>query len=156
MKALFPMLAASLLSACAATYRPPEMSAPRVYAPAQAKKADIIRTAKRVLVANGFQVSDADPEAGTLTTVMRDYRIGHQDADCGTTMGINYLLDNRTTTHLGFNILASDNRLDVIANIQAEYKPGDVVQNITLSCVSKGSLDHWMMGKILTELSPAQ
>lgn len=143
---------AAILSACATTYSAPAMIAPRVSAPVQVKPVEALRVSKRVLAGEGFQINDSDPEAGTLITAPKNFRVTTKEADCGSTMGINYLLDSRTTTRVSYSVIVDDGRLQVTAYVLGEYKPGDVMQDITLTCVSKGELDRWMLSKILDEL----
>jgi hypothetical protein len=63
-------------------------------------------------------------------------------------MGIDYLKDKRTTTRVAFGLIAEDAKVTVKANIEGEYKPGAVDQNITLTCVSRGLLERDMAAKI--------
>ncbi|MFH4090619.1 hypothetical protein WAJ00_22120, partial [Acinetobacter baumannii] len=77
-----------------------------------------------------------------ISTATRDFRLTPELADCGTTMGIDYLKDNRTSTKVAYNILIADNSLDVRTTLQGDYKVGDVTQNITLTCVSRGVLEQ--------------
>jgi hypothetical protein len=113
-----------------------------------ASQADILRAVKQVLVAEGFQITNADESAGVISRAPRNFRITSEQADCGTTMGIDYLKDNRTSSKIGYGILASDGKLIVKANIESEYKPGAVDQNITLTCVSRGTLEPALLAKI--------
>ncbi|WP_157288604.1 hypothetical protein [Uliginosibacterium gangwonense] len=143
---------ALMLSACASTYSAPAMIAPRVSAPVQVKPAEVLRVSKRVLAGEGFQINDSDLEAGTLITAPKNFRVSTKEADCGSTMGIDYLLDNRTTTRVSYSVIAEDGRVLVTAYVLGEYKLGDAMQDITLTCVSKGELDRWMLSKVLDEL----
>lgn len=66
-------------------------------------------------------------------------------------MGIDYLKDKRTTTRVGFGVVAVDGKLLVRTTIEGEYKPGAVDQDITLTCISRGFLERDMMAKIAAE-----
>lgn len=68
-------------------------------------------------------------------------------------MGIDYLKDNRTTTRISIGIIADDGYVTVIPTIQGEYKPGDVLQNITLTCVSRGPIEQEMLSKIAQSIT---
>ena len=51
---------------------------------------------------------------------------------------------------MAFGIIAEEARVIVKANIEGEYKPGAVDQNITLTCVSRGLLEREMAARIST------
>ena len=136
------------VAGCAATYSQPITVATVTSKEIAASQADILRAAKQVLVAEGFQITNADESAGVISTAPRNFRITPEQADCGTTMGIDYLKDNRTSSKLGYGVLASDGKLIVKANIESEYKPGSVSQNITLTCISRGTLEPALLAKI--------
>jgi hypothetical protein len=104
-----------------------------------------------VLVSDGNQITNSDEAAGTISTAPRNLRLTPEQADCGTTMGIDYLKDNRTSTRVAYGILAEENNLIVKANTEGEYKPGDAMQNITLSCVSRGVLERELLGRIVSQ-----
>ncbi|EHU1663310.1 hypothetical protein AZ880_RS19930, partial [Acinetobacter baumannii] len=53
---------------------------------------------------------------------------------------------------VAYNILIADNSLDVRTTLQGDYKVGDVTQNITLTCVSRGVLEQKMIQKIKAEI----
>ena len=142
------LIAVVLVAGCATTYKQPITVAAETSKEIVASQADILRAAKQVLVAEGFQITNADESAGVISTALRNFRITPEQADCGTTMGIDYLKDNRTSSKLGYGILASDGKLIVKANIESEYKPGAVDQNITLTCVSRGTLEPELLAKI--------
>lgn len=138
----------AVITGCAATYKAPTTIAVQISKKVVASQTNILRTAKQVLVAEGYQITNADDLAGIISTAPRNFRITPEQADCGTTMGIDYLKDNRTSSKLGYGILAYDSKLTVKANIESEYKPGDVAQNITLTCVSRGILEAELLAKI--------
>lgn len=140
------------VAGCAATYKQPITVAPETSKVIVASQADILRAAKQVLVADGFQITNADESAGVISTAPRNFRVTPEQADCGTTMGIDYLKDNRTSSKLGYGVLASDGKLVVKANIESEYRPGAVDQNITLTCVSRGTLEPALLAKITSAI----
>jgi len=142
------LIAIVFVAGCAAAYRQPITVAAETSKEIVASQADILRAAKQVLVTEGFQITNADESAGVISTAPRNFRITPEQADCGTTMGIDYLKDNRTSSKIGYGILASDGKLIVKANIESEYKPGAVDQNITLTCVSRGILEPTLLAKI--------
>jgi len=134
---------------CAATYEQPTTTHQVVQMTVTGSRADILRVSKQVLVAEGFQITSSDESAGVISTALRNLRLTPVQADCGTTMGLDYLKDNRTTTRAAFGIIAEDAKVTVKANIEGEYKPGAVDQNITLTCVSRGLLERDMAAKII-------
>jgi hypothetical protein len=106
----------------------------------------LLARSKRALVLGGYQITNADDAAGVISTAPRSLRVTPAIADCGTTMSLDYLLDNRTDTRVAFGILAADGKLTIRTTIEGQYKPGSAEQNITLTCVSRGSLDGGRRG----------
>lgn len=136
---------------CAYTYQPPKTIAPETSVLFQKSKGAVFKAAQHVLVTEGYQITNANESAGTISTAPRTLRLTPEQADCGTTMGIDYLKDNRTSTWVAFGIIVEEGKLAVRANIQGEYKPGQSgIQNITFSCISRGSLEKSLTEKIMT------
>lgn len=138
-----------LLMGCAATYTQPTTIAPNISDNVKASKADILRSAKQILVTEGYQITSYDDSAGIISTAPKNLKVTPEQADCGKTMGIDYLKDKRTATKVAFGILALDNKITVKTTIEGEYKPGTVDQNIVLTCVSRGLLERDMLSKII-------
>jgi len=141
---------------CAATYRAPVQLNTSASANIQASKEILFKSSRRVLVSEGFQVSSADEPSGTISTDFRNYRVSPQEADCGRTMGLDYLKDKRTSTKLAYNVLIDEERVTVRANVEGEYKPGAVAQDITLTCNSRGQLEQKLLQKIQTAVQGAK
>lgn len=150
MKKLIPLcIAASFLFAsCAVTYDKPTAIEPVTSVTMKAETAAILRAAKQTLALDGYQITTLDDSAGIIITAPRPVKITPEQADCGTTMGIDYLLDKRTATRAAINIVVVDRQMTVKAIIAAEYKPGDVVQDITLQCVSRGVIEKDIANRI--------
>ncbi|MDQ9009039.1 hypothetical protein RFI36_04660 [Acinetobacter gerneri] len=151
-KILFALVVGSSLVGCATTYKAPVTLNQSASEQVSASKDQILKAAQRALAINGEQIMSANADAGVISTAARDYRLTPDLADCGTTMGIDYLKDNRTSTKVAYNILIADNSLDVRTTLQGDYKVGDVTQNITLTCVSRGVLEQKMIQKIKSEI----
>lgn len=151
-KILFALVVGSSLVGCATTYKAPVTLNQSASEQVGATKDQIFKAAQRALAINGEQIMSANADAGVISTAARDYRLTPDLADCGTTMGIDYLKDNRTSTKVAYNILIADNSLDVRTTLQGDYKVGDVTQNITLTCVSRGVLEQKMIQKIKAEI----
>ncbi|MGQ0788970.1 hypothetical protein ACT4WX_12100 [Acinetobacter baumannii] len=151
-KILFALVMGSSLVGCATTYKSPVTLNQSASEQVNATKDQIFKAAQRALAINGEQIMSANADAGVISTAARDYRLTPDLADCGTTMGIDYLKDNRTSTKVAYNILIADNSLDVRTTLQGDYKVGDVTQNITLTCVSRGVLEQKMIQKIKAEI----
>lgn len=141
--------AAIALSACAMTYKGPVTTAHAVEQTAPgASREDVVRAAQKVAAREGYQILSADSSAGVVSIMSRAQKLSPEQADCGTTMGIDYLKDNRTETRVGYSIVADNERLTVQALIDGRYAPGAVDQNITLTCVSRGVLERDFAAKI--------
>lgn len=152
MKLALALISAALLAGCAATYKEP--TAPNVGASENftQSRLELFKAARRALVSDGNQILSADEPSGTISTVARDYRLTPEMADCGTTMGIDYLKDNRTSGKLAWGLIIDAGRIEVRAQLQAEYKPGAIDQNITLTCRSRGVLEAQLLGRIKQSL----
>jgi hypothetical protein len=146
-------VSAVLLSSCAMTYKAPSVAATSTTVIVKGSKADILQAAKQSLVIDGYQITSSDDSAGVISTAPRDLHVTPSQANCGTTMGLDYLKDKRTSTRVAFGVVASDGSLTVKANIQGEYKPGAVDQDITLTCVSRGVLEQGVIANITAALS---
>lgn len=147
--ALTVVVSAAVLGACAATYKQPSTTEYQpMTGPASGSKAELMRKTRQVLVLDGFQITNTDDMAGVVSTAPRNFRITPEQADCGTTMGIDYLKDNRTDTKLGYGVLVADGKVTIRTTIEAQYKPGAIDQNITLTCVSRGALESTLLRRI--------
>ena len=151
-KVLGVSLLAFGLTACATTYKAPMTLNQSASEQVVGTKEQIFKAAQRALAINGEQIMSANVEAGVISTAARDLRLTPLQADCGTTMGIDYLKDNRTSTKVAYNILIDNGSLDVRTTLQGDYKVGDVTQNITLTCVSRGVFEQQMIQKIKAEI----
>ncbi len=138
------------LAGCTVNYKPPITTYAPTAIPIAKTKTELLATAKRTLVSEGWQITTADADAGVLTTQLRTLRLTPADADCGTTMGIDYLKDNRTTSKVGVNILIDDGHLMVKSIIESEYRPGDVTQDMALTCVSRGTIERKVANAIIS------
>ncbi|MEQ1739541.1 MAG: hypothetical protein ABL884_06500 [Methyloglobulus sp.] len=151
MKNMIVGLGYLMMMGCAATYAPPHSLAASEVATVNKPDETIFSSAQRALVADGYQITAADKNSGIISTAPRDMRLEPDSADCGTTMGLDYLKDNRTTTQTAIGVVIYKGKVEIKANVQGEYKPGSVTDDITLTCVSKGKLEREMLHKILVE-----
>lgn len=142
------ILFAAALAGCAATYDRPTLAEAEVSSPHQGPSSAILASAKQALLLNGYQITHADDTAGVISTAPRKIKITPDQADCGTTMGIDYLLDARTDTSIALNVIVGPQKIIVKGAIAAEYKPGTVTQNIQLQCVSRGTVERDMLARI--------
>ncbi|WDP92306.1 MAG: hypothetical protein HUN04_22310 [Desulfobacter sp.] len=143
------MLACFFITGCAMTYETPKIQNQNFTAPHNSSKTLIVEKAKRVLLLEGFQIQSIDDNSGFISTSLKNWRLTPNQANCGTTMGIDYLKDKRTKTEVAFNVIVDDKTITILSNIQGEYKPGAVDQDITLSCRSKGIIEAQIGNKIL-------
>jgi len=144
---------ASLTAACAVTYTQPTSVTPKTSSTLTASKIEILTAAKKILIADGYQISYADDSAGIISTAPRNLRVTPEQADCGKTMGLDYLKDKRTATRVGFGIIAEEGIVTVTSTIEGEYKPGAVDQDITLTCVSRGQIERALLSKITVDFA---
>ena len=149
------LIAVAVITGCAQMYTPPTTLSPSAVDNVNGKKQEMFNAASRALVANGYQVTSSDINAGIISTAPLDLRIEPEQADCGTVMGIDYLKDNRTSTRVAFGVVISDVKIEVKTTIQGEYKSGGGSggqSDIVLTCVSRGGLERDMLAKIRAEV----
>lgn len=144
----FAAVVAVFISGCAATYQAPAIQEVSAVSSTKASKEQILLSAKRALVANGYQITSFDDAAGVISTAPKPVRLTSRDADCGKTLGLDYLLDNRTATKVTMGVIAYQGRYQVKATIAGDYRPGEVSQNMDLTCVSRGNLEALLMEQI--------
>jgi hypothetical protein len=141
-----------LLGGCAQMYTPPVSVAKNLQQPTNQPTPALFSAATRALAANGYQITNSDKETGVISTAPRDLRINETQADCGTFMGVNgYLADNRTKTQVSYNIIISNGKIEIKTNIQAVWITE--TENITLTCISIGTLEKDMYHKVMAEIN---
>ena len=148
MKKIYVIIGIFFIFGCATTYEAPKSTAPLISANHSLSKEELLEVSQRVLLLEGYQITHADTKIGVISTAPRNLKLTPSHADCGTTMGIDYLKDKRTDTDVSINVLVDKTQITIKANIQGEYKPGAVDQNITLSCVSRGVIERDILSKI--------
>lgn len=148
LRIIFSICCILIISACATTYSPPTPVNSSSSIKIEAPKTAIFQATRRVLISEGFQIINADESSGTISTAFRNYRLTPTEADCGRTMGIDYLKDKRTTTKVSYGVIVDDQFVTVRANVEGEYKPGSVSQDITLTCNSRGQLEELLLNII--------
>lgn len=140
------------LGGCAMTYKAPVSLNQNHSESIDKPKSVLFTAAQRALVVNGEQIMSSNQDAGVISTAARDYRLTPEEADCGTTMGLDYLKDNRTSTKIAYNVIVDENKVAIRTTLQGDYKVGGSVQDITLTCVSRGVLEQQMLQKIKAEI----
>jgi hypothetical protein len=148
MKKVILLLIVSVMTGCAMTYEAPTITAPIVKTELSKSSKHTLNSAKRTLLREGYQIQAFDDEAGFISTALINKKVTPAEADCGSTMGIDYLKDSRTKTQVAINIIVNNNDVVVKSNIQGEYKPGAVDQDITLTCISKGVIEQGLLRQI--------
>jgi|GEM_PF-999899 len=143
-----------IITGCAATYTPPEILQANnlIKQPIHAKKGDLLKAVQKTLALNGEQIQNIDASTGIITTVPKTLRLNPDLADCGKTMGLDYLRDNRTNSKFSYNIIVDDNSLTIKGNPTAEYRVGASDQDMNLTCVSKGVLENQLFENIKNNL----
>lgn len=139
----------SILSVgCAVTYVPPTAVAPNTSQRIVGSSSTLIKATKQILVLEGFQITNSDESAGVISTAPKEMRLTPELADCGKTLGLDYLKDNRTSSKVGYGAIISQDRVILKATMSATYLPANDSQSITLTCVSKGVLENQLLNKI--------
>lgn len=136
----------SLFTACATTYVAPTLKS-KAYTFEYKQSKDGINKLKLALVKSGFTISYADEQL--ISSNPKTMDLNENDADCGTTMGLDYLKDNRTSTTVSVNITKiSDYLFEVKAEISGEYLKSDNNQSISMTCVSRGTIENGIINAI--------
>lgn len=148
MKYITLALCAIAVTGCAATYTAPSSQAPVTSQNISGSSTTLLRATKQVLISEGFQITNVDDSAGVISTAPRDMRLTPELADCGTTLGLDYLRDNRTSSKVGYGVIVTDGKVTIRAHMSATYLPGNDSQSITLTCVSKGMLEARLLSNI--------
>lgn len=139
-----------VLSGCSATYTPPVSPSSNLVISnnVHASKSEILKATQKTLALNGEQISTIDTVNGIITTSPKTLRLTPEHADCGKTMGIDYLKDNRTNSKMFYNIIVEDNKLAIKGVPSAEYRVGAADQDMNLTCVSHGVLEQQLFEQI--------
>lgn len=149
MKKLWLLLLITVLfSGCALTYTPPTTVASIASQRIVGSSNTLLKTTKQVLVLEGFQITNSDESAGVISTAPKEMRLTPELADCGKTLGLDYLKDNRTSSKVGYGAIISENKVTLKATMSATYLPANDSQSITLTCVSRGILENQLLNRI--------
>lgn len=144
---ILSILLVLIFSSCALTYQPPIGSSKTVKA--LFKNNESFDKVKRILIIDGYDLTYSNKLEGLISTAFKTKKINHLQADCGKTMGLDYLKDNRTKTEVAFTIIINEDLIEIKSKIRAEYKPtGAASQTIDLTCISKGVLEEELLNKI--------
>ena len=141
-------LVSTLSVGCAITYSPPTTVAPNTSQRIMGSSSTLFKTTKQILVLEGFQITNSDESAGVISTASKEMRLTPELADCGTTLGLDYLKDNRTSSKVGYGAIISENKVTLKVTMSATYLPANDSQSITLTCVSRGVLENQLLNKI--------
>jgi hypothetical protein len=149
MKKLWLLLLITVLfSGCALTYTPPTTVASIASQRIVGSSNTLLKTTKQVLVLEGLQITNSDESAGVISTAPKEMRLTPELADCGKTLGLDYLKDNRTSSKVGYGAIISENKVTLKATMSATYLPANDSQSITLTCVSRGILENQLLNRI--------
>jgi len=141
------------LFGCAAAYEKPATQT-QVHSISVAKsKEEIFSVASKVLAMEGYTITASDINTGIISTAKSRKALTEADCDCGTTMGIAYIKDKRTTTEAAINIVVDGNGVfNIIASISGEYLPNNPTYGKTFECVSTGTIEQNIINKIQNHL----
>lgn len=135
------VLAAALLPGCAWNYQQPQSAAKPVVVQVAGTKDQIFQKVMAALLDEGYSIASSDRALGIISTQRRQMTLTPTDADVGSTWGIDYLKDKRTTTFVTVTIRVSDGQAVIRSNIEAEYLPENPTYGKRMTGVSKGTLE---------------
>lgn len=150
----FPLCSFLLIAGCNVdTYGPPKTLPHLVSVDLVGiSQARIMAASRRALIANGYPIESFDAASGRIVSAPRAQSVGQTDADCGTNLTVDYLLDSRTTTQAAFIVAARPGQLEVHAKVSARYKADAVTPATLLYCVSRGTFEDEIIGAIRAQL----
>lgn len=147
------LIPSALLAGCAVTYVPPVATGSNLVTEVIiASKHELIVASQKALALRGDQIQSVNESLGIISTQAQNIKLNPDLADCGKTMGLDYLKDNRTSSKVHFNIILDNNKVSVKAIPSAEYKVGAIDQDMNLTCVSKGVLERRLLADIKQSL----
>ncbi|WDE04649.1 hypothetical protein SG34_025515 [Thalassomonas viridans] len=132
------------------TYEVPLTAEPVVKAKHNLAVEDMLKSAKKKLLQNGYQIQRFDSEAGIISTSLKNKKLTPAEADCGKIMGLDYLKDNRSKTEMALNIIVTEQDITVKSSIYVEYELGESTQDIALTCVSRGVVENKLLKQLIT------
>lgn len=141
LKLILPLVAVALC-ACNTMYEAPKiLSAPRVFSVTGTKET-LYQKAAAALIAEGFAITSSDAGLGIISTHRREMVLTEADVDLGTTMGIAYIKDKRTTEYVTVTIQVEADKATIRTDIDGEYLPNDAVYGKKMKGVSKGTIEQ--------------
>lgn len=145
---LLLMIGLLLIIGCVNIYDAPSTTEPIVSTNHSISKETLMEVSQKVILLDGYRITYANKTKGVISTAPRDIKLTPQYADCGSSMGVDYLKDKSTITGVSIDIFIDANQIRVKANIKGEYKPGPAGKNFTLGCVSMGVIEKEILSKI--------
>ncbi len=143
MKKLFALLITALLVAgCASNYKEPLAVASAYTFDVPGNAHELFQKASWALIAEGYAIASADPALGIISTQRRQMPLTTADVDVGSTWGIDYMKDKRTTTYVTATIQTSEGKAVIRTDIDAEYLPNDPTYGKRMKGTSKGTLEQ--------------
>lgn len=138
-KIAFILVSMVLISSCAMTYKAPTTEQ-KVFKKEVSNVSESVNKIKRNLILNGFTVTyDSD---NMISTMPKAYQLTTELADCGSTMGIDYLKDDRTHSKVSLNVIGGNGVVEIKSDITATYLPGNTTQSKQMNCVSRGEIER--------------
>lgn len=148
MKRKLGVAVALIAAGCAATYSPPASRQAEFERTVAGSGEKLFDAAKLALTLGGYQIVSSDRRLGLISTGRRQIDLTDVETDCGTTLGLPYILDKRTITYVALGVVTAENKLSIKANIEGEYLRSNDVQSIALTCVSSGKIEEALFRKI--------
>lgn len=130
------LAAIAFAAGCASSYVAPT----RPYTPLRAAPTTFDK-AISALTGQGFTIAAMDRASGFLSTAPKVMPLTPAQADCGKTMGLDYLLDSRTRVTVAMSVQVEPDHTILAAQVAGEYRVGSSVNDLTLQCVSTGQLE---------------
>jgi hypothetical protein len=142
MKNISALLLMIFLVGCASAYKPPQISPKPTIVSFSESKDQVFQKVISALLAQGYSIASSDQSLGIVSTQRRQMVLTPADADVGSTMGIDYLKDKRTTCFVTLTVQVEGGRVIIRSDIDAEYLPNDGVYGKRMTGVSRGTIER--------------
>jgi hypothetical protein len=105
----------------------------------------LLDKARLVLEADGYEIDHVDQPAEAITTRPKATKLTTKDADCGSYVGLPYLIDKRATTTVVARVKVEGSSVIIDTKIAGQY---DMTPPRYLVCTSRGTVERTLAGKL--------
>ncbi|HEX4263446.1 MAG TPA: hypothetical protein VH597_03830 [Verrucomicrobiae bacterium] len=149
MKSALLIIPFLFLLGCASADKSPQIQPREVTASVTGDKSMVFKKALFALFQDGYSIASSDESSGFISTQRRQMALTPTDVDIGSTMGIDYMKDKRTTVYVTVTIQVRDGSAVIRTGVDAEYLPNDPVYGKHMTGVSRGTIENRIASLII-------